>query len=199
LAHIDTLEEGITTLDEKVDVPLAPHKQIVELLCTIPGVALRAAQVLIAECGLDMTVFPTAGHLASWAGICPGHHESAGRRRSGRTRPGPKWLTEALTEAAKASARTKRTYFAAHFAQLRGRRGEPKAIGATRHDILIAYYCIARDQVPFRELGPDWLWRRYSPEHRARRLQQQLEALGYKVTLEADPEQHTEQQVSPTT
>jgi transposase len=199
LAHIDTLDDGIKALDEKVEATLAPHKQTVELLCTIPGVALRTAQVLIAECGLDMSVFPTAGHLASWAGICPGHHESAGRRRSGRTRPGPKWLTEALTEAAKAAARTKGTYLAAHHAQLRGRRGEPKAIGATRHDILVAYYYIVRDQMPFRELGPDWQRKRYSPEHRARRLQLQLEALGYKVTLEADPERQAEQEVSATT
>ena len=184
IAHIDTLDQAIAMLDEKIEQMLAPNAKIVELLCTIPGVALRTAQVLIAECGLDMSRFPTAAHLASWAGICPGHNESAGRRRSGRTRPGPKWLTEALTESAKSAARTKGTYFAAHFAQLRGRRGEPKAIGATRHDILIAYYYIVRDQVPFRELGPDWLRRRYSPEHRARRLQQQLEALGYKVTLE---------------
>jgi transposase len=184
IAHIDTLDHAIALLDEKIEQVLAPHQKIVELLCTIPGVAVRTAQVLIAECGVDMSRFPTAGHLVSWAGICPGHNESAGRRRSGRTRPGPKWLTEALTEAAKAAARTKGTYFAAHFAQLRGRRGEPKAIGATRHDILIAYYYIVRDEVPFRELGPDWLRRRYSPEHRAHRLQQQLEALGYKVTLE---------------
>ena len=184
IAHIDTLDQAIAMMDEKIEQMLAPHAKIVELLCTIPGVALRTAQVLIAECGLDMSRFPTAAHLASWAGICPGHNESAGRRRSGRTRPGPKWLTEALTESAKSAARTKGTYFAAHFAQLRGRRGEPKAIGATRHDILIAYYYIVRDQVPFRELGPDWLRRRYSPEHRARRLQQQLEALGYKVTLD---------------
>jgi len=168
---------------------LAPHKRAVELLCTIPGVALRTAQVLIAECGLDMSRFPSAGHLVSWAGVCPGHNESAGRRRSGRTRPGPGWLTEALTEAAQAAARTKGTYLAAHHAQLRGRRGEPKAVGATRHDILIAYYHIVRDQVPFRELGPDWLRRRHSPEHRARRLQKQLEALGYKVMIEACPEQ----------
>jgi transposase len=190
IAHIDTLDHAIAMLDEKIEAMLAPHQKIVELLCTIPGVALRTAQVLIAECGLDMSRFPTAGHLASWAGICPGHNESAGRRRSGRTRPGPKWLTEALTESAKAAARTKNTYFAAHFAQLRGRRGEPKAIGATRHDILIAYYYIVRDQVPFRDLGPDWLRRRYSPEHRARRLQQQLEALGYNVTLEqTNPDQ----------
>jgi transposase len=131
-----------------------------------------------------MTVFPTVGHFVSWAGACPAHHESAGHRRSGRTRHGPRWLTEQLTECARAAVRTKGTYLAAHFAQLRGRRGEPKAIGAIRHDLLVAYYHIVRDQVPFRELGPDWQRKRYSPEHRARRLQRQLEALGYTVTLE---------------
>jgi transposase len=178
---------AIQNLDEKIEAMLAPHAKIVELLCTIPGVVTRTAQVLIAECGLDMSRFPTVGHLTSWAGICPGNRESAGRRQSGRTRPGPKWLREALTESAKAAARTKGTYLAAHHAQLRGRRGEPKAIGATRHDILVAYYHIVRDQVPFRELGPDWQRKRSSPEHRARRLQRQLEALGYKITLEANP------------
>lgn len=183
-AHIDTLDAAIGTFDEKIAAMLAPDAQVVELLCTIPGVAERTAQVLIAECGLDMTRFPTVGHFASWAGMCPGHHESAGRRKSGRTRPGPRWLTEALTESAKAAARTKGTYLAAHHAQLRGRRGEAKAIGATRHDILVAYFHIVRDQVPFRELGPDWQRKRSSPEHRARRLQRQIEALGYKVTLE---------------
>jgi transposase len=183
LAHIDTLDAAIQTLDERIDMALAPHAQVVERLCTIPGVARRAAQVLIAECGLDMTRFPTVAHFASWAGACPGHHESAGRKHSGRSRPGPRWLTDVLTESAKAAARTKGTYLAAHHAQLRGRRGEPKAIGATRHDILVAYYHIVRDEVPFRELGPDWQRKRYSPEHRARRLQRQLEALGYTVTL----------------
>jgi transposase len=189
LAHIDTLEQAIVTLDEAICARLAPHAQVVELLCTIPGVALRSAEVLIAECGLDMSAFPTAAHLASWAGICPGHHESAGRRRSGRTRPGPRWLTEALTESARAAARTKDTYLASHHAQLRGRRGQAKALGATRHDILVAYYHIVRDEVPYRELGSDWLRRRYSPEHRARRLARQIETLGYKVTLEQTPEQ----------
>jgi transposase len=188
LAHIDTLDAAIENLNERIELALARHAQIVELLCTIPGVQTHAAQVLIAECGLDMTCFPTVSHFASWAGACPGHHESAGRRRSGQTRPGPRWLTDALTEAAKAAARTKGTYLAAHFAQLRGRRGEPKAIGAIRHDILVAYYHIVRDQVPFRELGPDWQRKRYSVEHRARRLQRQLEALGYKVTVEATAE-----------
>jgi transposase len=171
-------------LDEKIEALLAPHGTIVDLLCTIPGVATRTAQVLIAECGLDMARFPTVGHFASWAGVCPGNHESAGRKKTGRTRPGPRWLTEALTESAKAAARSKGTYLAAHHAQLRGRRGEAKAIGALRHDILVAYFHIVRDQVPFRELGPDWQKKRSSPEHRARRLQRQLEALGFNVTLQ---------------
>ncbi len=94
LAHIDTLDAAIQSLDERIESVLAPHAQLVELLCTIPGVQTHAAQVLIAECGLDMTQFPTVGHFASWAGACPGHHESAGRRRSGQTRRGPRWLTE---------------------------------------------------------------------------------------------------------
>jgi transposase len=184
LAHIDTLDQAIANLDEKISAMLAPHQRIVELVCTIPGVAERTAQVLIAECGLDMSQWPTVGHFASWAGMCPGNRQSAGRQRSGHTRPGPHWLREALTESAKAAARTKGTYLAAHHAQLRGRRGEAKATGATRHDILVAYYHIVRDQVPFRELGPDWQRRRYSPEHRARRLQRQLESLGYSVVIE---------------
>jgi transposase len=184
LAHIDTLDAALENLSQRIEFVLAPHQRIVELLCTIPGVQVHAAQVLIAECGLDMTVFPTVGHFASWAGACPGHHQSAGRRKSGRTRPGPSWLTAQLTECARAAVRTKGTYLAAHFAQLRGRRGEPKAIGAIRHDLLVAYYHIVRDQVPYRDLGPDWQRKRYSPEHRARRLQRQLEALGYTVTLE---------------
>jgi transposase len=185
LAHIDALEAGIGLLEERIAHELEPLSELVELICTIPGVALRTAQVLVAECGVDMSRFASAGHLASWAGICPGHHESAGRRRSGRTRHGSGWLTEALTEAARAAARTKDTYLAAHFAQIRGRRGESKAIGATRHDILVAYFHIVEDRVPYRELGADWQRKRYSVEHRATRLQRQLEALGYEVTLTA--------------
>jgi transposase len=184
LAHIDTLDTAIGNLSERIAAVLTPHQRLIELLCTIPGVHIHAAQVLIAECGLDMTRFPTVRHFTSWAGACPGHHESAGRRRSGRTRPGPRWLTDILTECARAAVRTKGTYLAAHYAQLRGRRGEPIALGAIRHDLLVAYYHVVRDEVPFRELGPDWQHKRYSPEHRAHRLQRQLEALGYTVSLE---------------
>ena len=117
---------------------------------TIPGVGRRVAEVLIAEVGLDMTVFPTAGHLASWAGICPGNNSSGGKRRPGRTRHGSMWLRIALTEAAQVAARGKGTYLAAHHAQIRGRRGTQKAIGATRHDILIAYYHIVATRSPTR-------------------------------------------------
>jgi transposase len=184
LAHIDTLDIALQNLSERIEFVLISHAEIIELLCTVPGVQTHAAQVLIAECGLNMTLFPTVGHFASWAGVCPGHHQSAGRRGSGRTRPGPRWLTDQLTECAKAAVRTKNTYLAAHYAQLRGRRGEAKAIGAIRHDLLVAYFHIVRDRVPYRDLGPDWQRKRYSVEHRARRLRRQLEALGYAVTLD---------------
>ena len=131
-----------------------------------------------------MTVFPTAEHLASWAGICPGNNSSGGKRRPGRTRHGCMWLRIALTEAAQAAARTKATYLAAHHAQIRGRRGIQKAIGATRHDILIAYYHIVRDKVPYHDLGPNWNNRHRSTEHQTRRLVRQLERLGLNVTIE---------------
>jgi transposase len=185
LAHIDALDQTVATLDARIADATQPHTELVKLLCTIPGVGRYIAEVLIAECGLDMTVFPTGQHLASWAGICPGTNQSAGKRGSGKTRHGDHWLRTALSEAARAAARTKGTYLASHYWQIRGRRGDAKAIGATRHDILIAYYHIARDRVPFRELGPDWLARRHSLEHRTRRLVHQLEALGHTVTLEA--------------
>ncbi|MFD7057639.1 IS110 family transposase [Streptomyces mirabilis] len=182
LANLDSLDAAITELDTEITRRLEPHQPMLELLCTIPGVGPKTVQVLVAEIGLDMSVFPSSGHLASWAGICPGNNASGGKRRSGRTRPGSRWLKQALTEAAWGAARAKGTYLAAHHAQIRGRAGRYKAIGATRHDIIVAYWHIAHDRVPFRELGADWVSRRYSPEHRARRLITQLEELGLSVT-----------------
>lgn len=184
LAHVDFLEESIAETYQRIEVGLRPVTDIVELVMTLPGVGRRVAEVLIAEVGLDMTVFPTAGHLASWAGICPGNNSSGGKRRPGRTRHGSRWLRIALTEAAQAAARTKDTYLAAHHAYIRGRRGIHKAIGATRHDILIAYYHIVRDKVAYKDLGPDWHNRHRSTQHQTRRLVRQLKRLGLNVTLE---------------
>lgn len=184
LAHIDYLDETIATLSERIEQVIAPFSAQRELLMTIPGVARVSAEVLIAEIGVDMSVFPSAAHLASWAGQCPGNHESAGKRRSGRPRKGSKWLGKTLTESAKAAARTRGSYLAARHARLRGRRGPGKATGATRHAILIAAYHILAGMVPYHELGPDHLDQSRSLEQRTKRLVRQLEQLGHTVTLE---------------
>ncbi|HZS22281.1 MAG TPA: IS110 family transposase [Pseudonocardiaceae bacterium] len=126
LAHVDFLEASIAQTYQQVDVLLRSHHSVLDLVMTIPGVARRVAEVLVAEVGLDMSVFPSAGHLASWAGICPGNNSSGGKRRSGPTRYGSVWLRIVLTEAAQAAARTKGTYLAAHHAQIRA----PKRLSA---------------------------------------------------------------------
>ena len=183
LTHIRFLEAGIADLDVQIDRLIAPFAPMLELVRTIPGVDRVVGICLIAELGVDMTIFPSAAHLASWAGICPGNHASGGRRRSGATRRGPVWLRIALTEAAHAASRTRGTYLAAHHAQVRGRRGIPKAIGATRHDILIAYWHILATGTPYQDLGPDWHRTPQAIDAQARRLVAQLEALGKTVTI----------------
>ncbi len=186
LAHIDYLDETIATLSERIEQVIAPFSRERELLQTIPGVGRTGAEVLIAELGVDMSVFPTDAHLASWAGQCPGNHESAGKRRSGRPRHGSKWLQTTLTESAKAASRSKGTYLGAQYTRLRGRRGPRKATGALRHSILIAAYHILDQHVPYQELGADYFDRRTS-QQRTNRLVRQLEQLGHKVNLEPLP------------
>lgn len=183
LAHVDFLDEAIVTLDARITTTVAPYEPVLERVVTIPGIARKTAVSLVAEIGVDMDRFATPGHLASWAGICPGNNASGGKRKSGRTRHGSAWLKTALTEAAQAAARTKGTYLAAHHASIRGRRGTHKAIGATRHDLLVAYWHVVHDQVDYIDLGGDWATRRHSEEHRVRRLVRQLNALGQHVTL----------------
>lgn len=190
LAHIDYLDEAIVALSERVDEVIAPLADKVALLDTIPGVDKRTAELLIAEIGPDMTVFPTHRHLASWAGICPGQNESAGRNRSGKTRKGSKWLRAGLTEAAKAASRSKGTYLSAQYQRLRGRRGHQKATIATAHSILVAAWHILSREVEYADLGEDYFIRRQA-EHADRyrnRLIHQLEKLGHKVTLEPMPQ-----------
>src|SRR4051812_46268899 len=181
LAHVDFLDESIAGLDAQIEAAVADYEPVLTRLVTIPGVGRKTAIGLLAEIGADMSVFPTPAHLASWASICPGINASGGKPRPARTRHGSPWLKTALTEAAQAAARTKGTYLAAHHAAIRGRRGSYKAIGATHHDLLIAYWHIVGDGVDYRELGADWAHRRHSREHQIRRLVRQLEALGHRV------------------
>jgi transposase len=190
LAHIDFLDEAIAALSVRVDEVIAPFASKVALLDTIPGVDKRTAELLIAEIGADMTVFPTHRHLASWAGMCPGQNESAGKSKSGKTRKGSKWLRAGLTEAAKASSRTKGTYLSAQYQRLRGRRGHQKATIATGHSILVAAWHILSKDIPYQDLGDDYFIKRQTQhaERYRNRLIHQLEKLGHKVTLEPLPQ-----------
>lgn len=190
LAHVDFLDEAIETLSERVDELIDPFAHQRELLTTIPGVDKRLAELLLAEIGPDMSVFPTDRHLASWAGMCPGQNESAGKNKSGRTRRGSKWLRSGLTQAAKAASRTKGTYLSAQYQRLKGRRGHQKATIATGHSILIAAWHMLSRDVAYQDLGDDYFIRRQAEhaERYRRRLIHQLEKLGHKVTLEPLPE-----------
>jgi len=186
LAHLDFLDEQIANLSETIGEQIAPFEQAVELLRTIPGVQRRTAEVIIGEIGIDMSVFPTAGHLASWAGQCPGNDQSAGKRRSGRTRKGSKWLDWALEESAMVAARSNDIYLAAQYARLRPRRGHKKALGAVKHSILTACWHMLSTGELYNDLGGDY-YRKRDPEHTTKRLIAQLESLGHKVTLETLP------------
>jgi transposase len=187
LAHVDYLDEAIAGLSGEVEQVIAPFAAQLALLDTIPGVDRRAAEVVLAEIGPDMSRFPTAGHLASWAGRCPGNDESAGKHRSGKTRKGSRWLAITLVECAAAASRSKGTYLASQYARLKGRRGHRKAVGAVAHSILVISYHILSRQRPYSELGPDYLLLRNKSEAYKNRLVRQLERLGHKVTLEPLP------------
>jgi transposase len=188
LAHLDYLDETIGTLTEEVDRRLAPFAHKATNLCTTPGVAARSSQVILAELGPDMSRFASDRHAASWAAICSGNDESAGKRRSGKTRKGNPYLREALIECASAAARTKDTYLRAQYEQIKRRRGHKKAIVAVAHSILIAAYHILKHDVPYKELGGHYLARRVDPERITKRLIAQLERLGHTVSLQTPPQ-----------
>jgi transposase len=189
LSHIDFLDEAIDRLSDEIEQRIAPFAPQRELLKTIPGVNQRTAEVLIAEIGVDMSAFPTPKHLASWAGVCPGNDQSAGKRRSGKTREGSKWLRATLTESALAAARTKNSYLAAQYQRLRGRRGHSKAVMAVGHSILTAAWHMLQNGELYRDLGGDYFTRQ-NPDRLTRRLIRQLEALGHHVTLQPqEPEE----------
>lgn len=184
LAKLDYLDEVITRLSDEIGKVIAPFAPLVDLLSTMPGVSQRSAEVLLAEIGPDMGRFPSAQHLASWAGMCPGNNESAGKHKNGKTRKGSKWLRGTLVECANAAARSKDTFLAARYARLKGRRGHPKAIVAVGHSILVVAYHMLLEGEPYSDLGAAHFVERHGAESYKRRLLANLERLGYTVTLE---------------
>jgi len=187
LAHLDFLDEQIERLSDAIEEQLRPFASAVELLRSLDGIETRTAQNILAEIGVDMSVFPTAGHLASWAGRCPGNDQSAGKRRSGKTRKGSKWLDDALKDAAMSAINTNDSYLQAQYRRLKPRVGHSRALGAVKHSILCACWHMLKNGELYRDLGGDY-FRKRDPERQTRRLVAQLERLGHKVTLEALPE-----------
>ena len=184
LCHIDALDESITRVSAEIAERMRPFADALERLDTIPGVGPRMAEILIAEIGVDMSRFPNAAHLVSWAGMCPGNQESAGKRKSGKTRKGNVWLRAALIEAAHSLGRGRGTYLAAQYRRLTARRGKKKAAVALGHAILsIVYHLLSCDDEVYQDLGVQ-----HFDESRRERVErglvQRLKDLGYKVTLE---------------
>ncbi len=186
LHHVDQLTGAVDSLDGEVDRVIGPFGEPHRRLTTIPGVGKRTAEVIIAEIGVDMSRFPTPGHLASWAGMCPGNHESAGKRRTGKARKGDAALRTALCESAWVAARTN-GYLGSLYRHLHrrfGKKGEAKAAFAVGHAILVIVWHLLHDERDYEDLGADFLDRRNDAEARKRYLVRQLEALGQKVTVQ---------------
>jgi transposase len=183
LAKIDFLDEMLDRLNGEIDERLSPFAATLARLDTIPGVNRTVAMTIIAETGADMTRFPSAAHLCSWAALCPGQNESAGKRRSGKTRDGNRYLRGQLIQGALGALRTKGTALQARYHRLKRHRGHKKAVVAVAHQILEIAYYVMHDEVTYQELGADYFDRRHA-ERATRRHVRQLEALGYRVTIE---------------
>jgi transposase len=183
LCHIDALDDAIDRVSAEVAERVHPFEAEIMRLDTVPGVGRRTAEALIAEMGIDMTRFPSAAHLASWAGMCPGNHESAGKQQGGKTRSGNKWLKAALVEAAQAVARTRGTYLASQYRRLAARRGKQKATVAVGHSLLVIAYHLLAHGHEYDDLGDNYFDER-ERQLVQRRLVRRLEGLGYRVNLE---------------
>ena len=185
LGQIDELTVRIESFDARIEAVMSPLElESVKRMDAIPGFDKRTAQNVIAEIGTDMSRFPTPHHLASWAGICPGNHESAGKRKSGRIRKANHWLKNALVQAAWGAGRTKRSYFSAQHARLTVRRGVKRATIAVAHSLLVTVHCLLSRPVEYSDLGADYFDRqKQSAEVQANKLVEKLEHLGYKVEL----------------
>jgi transposase len=186
LGLIDAIDAAIARMDQQVEASLAPFLQGVELVSTIPGVKALSAQGIVCETGTDMSRFPSAGHLLSWAGMCPRNDESAGKRRSTRLRKGAPWLKTLLVQCAWAAIRKKDSYLQAQYLRLKSRRGPQKAICAVAASILTAVYHMLKNGTPYHDLGPDHFHRR-SKGSQIRRLLTRLQNLGCTVEITPMP------------
>jgi transposase len=182
LQQIDAIDAAIGDIDQEVDAHVEPFRTTVQLLTTIPGVDQLSACVILAEIGRDMSRFPTAGHLISWAGLCPRNDESAGKRRSTRMRRGAAWLKTTLVQCAAAAARRKASYLQAQFHRLRARRGAKKALGGIAASILTAAYEMLKSGALYEDLGPDHFDKRGKSRH-IHRLVHRLQNLGFAVQI----------------
>jgi len=181
LETIDQRTRQIDELNQRIDQAMTPFRAFCDLICTIPGVGRRTAEVVVAETGADMTVFPSPKHLASWAGVCPGSNESAGRVKSTQTRPGNPYLKAALGTAALSIAATHGTFLAAKYRRLAARRGGKKALVAIEHTLLTTIWSMGNTGAEYDDPGPDY-YIRHNPERVLRNATRQLERLGYSVT-----------------
>lgn len=182
LTHMDFLEEQLAQLTSEIEAASASFTEAVMVLETIPGVAEGAATTILAEIGVDMSRFPTAKQLASWAGVCPGNRQSGGKRLSGKTTEGNPWLRAVLGEVAWSISHTTGTYPAALYHRLARRRGKHKAIVAVAHSVLVSIYYMLRDHQPYHDLSPDY-FDRLDTARVQRHYVHRLEQLGYAVTL----------------
>lgn len=177
------IEARIEQIDENVKNSHEPFRHVISRLCSIPGVGVLSATAILSEIGIEMTRFPTAGHLVAWAGLCPGQRESAGKRKSSRLRKGAPWLKTMLVQCAWAARRRRNSYYLAQFNRLKARRGPQKAICAVAASILTAIYHMLKDGTSHQDLGADYFHSR-SPEAKAKRLVAQLAKLGFEATLQ---------------
>ena len=182
LDQIDAFDAAIASIDEEVDTNVEPFRAAIELLSTIPGISALSAQVLVSEIGIDMSRFPTAGHLISWAGLCPKNDESAGKRRSNRMKKGAPWLKTTLIQCAWAASRKKNSYLQTQYLRIRSKRGAKKAIGAVAASMLTAAYHMLKDGTFYQDLGPNHFDDRAKGKH-VLRLVNRLHNLGFDVQI----------------
>jgi transposase len=183
LSHLDYLEEALERVSAEIAQRLQEEQTAIELLDTVPGISQRGAEILLAELGSDLSRFPSAKHLASWAGMCPGNKESGGKRLSGKTRKGNPWLRQVLIEIAHVASKTKDTYLAAQYRRIAARRGKKRALVALGHTVLVIVYHILTRHEPYRELGMSYFDER-DRQRVEQRLVRRLERLGYVVNLQ---------------